>query len=76
VAVLFAFEVGALVGSSDKAKAFLSAAFWSPQLAVVISSIGHVVESAVIVTLIYVGFILAFKYVMFVSYLYSTKITF
>jgi len=73
-AVLFAFEVGALVGSSDKA--FLSATFWSPELAVVIRSIEHVVKSAVIVALISKGFILAFKYFMFVSHLYSTKITF
>jgi len=74
VAVLFAFEVGALVGSSNKA--FLSATFWSPELAVVIRGVEHVVKSAVIVALISEDFVQAFKYFMFVSHLYSTKITF
>jgi hypothetical protein len=71
VAVLFAFEV---VGSGNKA--FLSAAFWSPELAIVIRGIEHVVKSAVIVALISKDFIQAFKYFMFVSHLYSTKIMF
>jgi hypothetical protein len=42
----------------------------------VIRSIERVVKSAVIVALISKDFILAFRYFMFVSYLYSTKITF
>jgi hypothetical protein len=74
VAVLFAFEVGALVDSSDKA--FLSAAFRSPALAVVIRSIEHVVKSAAILALISKDFILTVKYFMFVSHLYYTKIAF
>jgi hypothetical protein len=42
----------------------------------VIRGIEHVVKSAVVVALISKGFVLAFKYFMFVSHLYSTKITF